>query len=185
MPTCCCTPLPTPCWGRPPWAISGRCFPTPIPLNQRPRFRRNAPRRPRRRAGPGLADRQPRLHRFRPAAQLLPHRQAIRERLAEILDLEIERIGLQAKTGEQVGPIGREEAIAAECVVLLENEPTSRNGRSRNDNDGKMAEQRQKMRMTKVECRTFGHRNWLNSAQLLPHRFAIAFCTFALSPSAA
>ena len=28
---------------------------------------------------------------------------------------------VKAKTGEQVGPIGREEAIAAECVVLLEN----------------------------------------------------------------
>ena len=50
----------------------------------------------------------------------MTHRQAIRERLAEILDLEIDCIGLQAKTGESVGPIGREEAIAAECVVLLE-----------------------------------------------------------------
>jgi 2-C-methyl-D-erythritol 2,4-cyclodiphosphate synthase len=48
------------------------------------------------------------------------HRQTIRERLAEILDIEIERIGLQAKTGEGIGIIGREEAISAECVVLLE-----------------------------------------------------------------
>jgi 2-C-methyl-D-erythritol 2,4-cyclodiphosphate synthase len=57
---------------------------------------------------------------FAQRPRLLPHRQTIRERLAEILDLEIERIGLQAKTGELVGPIGREEAIAAECAVLLE-----------------------------------------------------------------
>jgi len=57
---------------------------------------------------------------FAQRPRLLTHRQAVRERLAEILDIEIERIGLQAKTGEQVGIIGREEAIAAECVVLLE-----------------------------------------------------------------
>jgi 2-C-methyl-D-erythritol 2,4-cyclodiphosphate synthase len=57
---------------------------------------------------------------FAQRPRLLTHRQTIRERLANILDLEIERIGLQAKTGELVGPIGREEAIAAECVVLLE-----------------------------------------------------------------
>ncbi len=31
-----------------------------------------------------------------------------------------ERVGLKAKTGEGVGPIGREEAIAAQCVALLE-----------------------------------------------------------------
>ena len=30
-----------------------------------------------------------------------------------------EQVGLQAKTGEGVGPIGREEAISAQCVVLL------------------------------------------------------------------
>lgn len=56
---------------------------------------------------------------FAQRPKLLAHRQAIRERLADILEVEIERIGLQAKTGELVGPIGREEAIAAECVVLL------------------------------------------------------------------
>jgi 2-C-methyl-D-erythritol 2,4-cyclodiphosphate synthase len=57
---------------------------------------------------------------FAQRPKLLMHRQAIRERLSEILDVEIERIGLQAKTGEGIGIIGREEAIAAECVVLLE-----------------------------------------------------------------
>jgi 2-C-methyl-D-erythritol 2,4-cyclodiphosphate synthase len=57
---------------------------------------------------------------FAQRPKLLMHRQRIRERLAEILDLEIERIGLQAKTGEGIGIIGREEAISAECVVLLE-----------------------------------------------------------------
>jgi 2-C-methyl-D-erythritol 2,4-cyclodiphosphate synthase len=57
---------------------------------------------------------------FAQRPKLLAHRQSIRERLAEILNVEPERIGLQAKTGELVGPIGREEAISAQCVVLLE-----------------------------------------------------------------
>ena len=57
---------------------------------------------------------------FAQRPKLLAHRQTIRERLAEILNVEPERIGLQAKTGEHVGPIGREEAISAQCVVLLE-----------------------------------------------------------------
>ncbi|MBN2580227.1 MAG: 2-C-methyl-D-erythritol 2,4-cyclodiphosphate synthase [Pirellulales bacterium] len=51
--------------------------------------------------------------------KLLTHRQKIRERIAEILDIDAECVGLQAKTGEQVGPVGREEAITAQCVVLL------------------------------------------------------------------
>ena len=46
--------------------------------------------------------------------------------MAEILEIEPERVGLKAKTGEHVGPIGREEAIAAQCVALLEaSEPAS------------------------------------------------------------
>jgi 2-C-methyl-D-erythritol 2,4-cyclodiphosphate synthase len=49
-----------------------------------------------------------------------PHREAIRGRLAEILGCEREQISVKAKTGEGVGTIGREEAIAAECAVLLE-----------------------------------------------------------------
>jgi 2-C-methyl-D-erythritol 2,4-cyclodiphosphate synthase len=52
--------------------------------------------------------------------KLLTHRQAIRERLADILGIEVERIGLQAKTGESIGPIGHEETVAAQCVALLE-----------------------------------------------------------------
>jgi 2-C-methyl-D-erythritol 2,4-cyclodiphosphate synthase len=56
--------------------------------------------------------------------KLLPHKQAIRERLAAILQLDLENVGLKAKTGERVGPVGREEIVAAQCVVLLE--PTAR-----------------------------------------------------------
>ncbi|MCE5267036.1 MAG: 2-C-methyl-D-erythritol 2,4-cyclodiphosphate synthase [Planctomycetaceae bacterium] len=60
---------------------------------------------------------------FAQRPKLLPHRQTIRQRLADILHIEVERVGLQAKTGEGIGPIGREEAIAAQCVALLEEGP--------------------------------------------------------------
>ena len=52
--------------------------------------------------------------------KLLPHRQAIRHRLAEILQIEVERVGLQAKTGEGLDAIGREQAVAAQCVALIQ-----------------------------------------------------------------
>ncbi len=57
---------------------------------------------------------------FAQRPKLLPHRQVIRERVADILGIEPERVGLQAKTGEGIGPVGHEEAIAAQCVALLE-----------------------------------------------------------------
>ena len=48
-----------------------------------------------------------------------PHRAAISRRLADILSIEPEQVSIKAKTAEKLGPIGREEAIAAQCVVLL------------------------------------------------------------------
>jgi 2-C-methyl-D-erythritol 2,4-cyclodiphosphate synthase len=59
---------------------------------------------------------------FAERPKLLPYRQTIRERIADILGIEAERVSVKGKTGEHVGPIGREEAIAAECVALLEKE---------------------------------------------------------------
>ena len=56
---------------------------------------------------------------FAQRPKLLPHRQIIRQRIAEVLDVDPERVSLKGKTGEQVGPIGQEEAIAAQCVALL------------------------------------------------------------------
>lgn len=58
------------------------------------------------------------VHAQRP--KLAGHREAIRRRLAEILDVEIDAVGLKAKTGEFVGPVGRQEAIEAQAVVLVE-----------------------------------------------------------------
>ena len=44
----------------------------------------------------------------------------IRERIAHILRLDGEQVGLKGKTGEGVGPIGREELIETRCIALLE-----------------------------------------------------------------
>jgi 2-C-methyl-D-erythritol 2,4-cyclodiphosphate synthase len=57
---------------------------------------------------------------FAEQPKLSPHKGAIRRRLAELLQIEVGQVGLKAKTGEQVGPVGRGEAIEAQAVVLLE-----------------------------------------------------------------
>lgn len=57
---------------------------------------------------------------FAQRPKILPHRPAIRRRIAEILGLDESAVWLKAKTGEGVGPIGEEQSIAAECVVLVE-----------------------------------------------------------------
>lgn len=46
----------------------------------------------------------------------------IRETVARLLAIPTSAVNIKAKTGEAVGPIGREEAISAEVVVLLERE---------------------------------------------------------------
>lgn len=51
--------------------------------------------------------------------KLLPYRQALRARIAELLQIELERVSVKGKTGEQVGLVGREEVIAVQCVALL------------------------------------------------------------------
>ena len=55
--------------------------------------------------------------------KLSPMKSVIRQRIAAILEVSPEQIGLKGKTGESVGPIGREEAIVAECVALLSSQP--------------------------------------------------------------
>jgi 2-C-methyl-D-erythritol 2,4-cyclodiphosphate synthase len=57
---------------------------------------------------------------FAQRPKILPHREAIRSRIAAVLGVDPAAVWVKAKTGEGVGPIGREEAIAAECVVLIE-----------------------------------------------------------------
>ena len=57
---------------------------------------------------------------FAQRPKILPHRPAIRRRIAEILGIDETAVWLKAKTGEGIGPIGEELAIAAECVALVE-----------------------------------------------------------------
>jgi 2-C-methyl-D-erythritol 2,4-cyclodiphosphate synthase len=52
--------------------------------------------------------------------KLSPYKEQIRQRLASLLAIPPNCVGVKAKTGEDVGPVGRREAIMAECVVLLE-----------------------------------------------------------------
>ena len=56
---------------------------------------------------------------FAEKPKIAPHKEAIRKRIAELLEIDATQIGIKAKTGETIGIIGREEAISAECVVLL------------------------------------------------------------------
>lgn len=59
------------------------------------------------------------------APRLSPHVPAMRLRLAEALGVEAERVNVKAKTGEEMGPVGRGEAIEAEAVVTLMLQRTS------------------------------------------------------------
>lgn len=51
--------------------------------------------------------------------KLKPHLKQMRDRLAGILAIEPERVGIKATTNEKLGPVGREEGICAYAVVLL------------------------------------------------------------------
>ena len=56
---------------------------------------------------------------FAQRPKLSAHKAAIQKRIAEVLKIETNQIGIKAKTGEHVGPVGREEAVMAQCVALL------------------------------------------------------------------
>ncbi len=51
--------------------------------------------------------------------KLIPHRSAMRTRIAELFAITPDRINLKGKTGERLGAIGRGEALRATAVVLL------------------------------------------------------------------
>jgi 2-C-methyl-D-erythritol 2,4-cyclodiphosphate synthase len=56
---------------------------------------------------------------FAERPKLSPHKPAIRQRLSELLGISADVVNVKAKTGERVDAVGREEAIGADCVVLL------------------------------------------------------------------
>jgi 2-C-methyl-D-erythritol 4-phosphate cytidylyltransferase/2-C-methyl-D-erythritol 2,4-cyclodiphosphate synthase len=52
--------------------------------------------------------------------KIKPHRQAMRERLAEILAIPVDRVSVKATTTEKMGFTGRGEGLAASAVVAVE-----------------------------------------------------------------
>lgn len=52
--------------------------------------------------------------------RLRPFIDAMRENLANALEIEITQVSVKAKTGEKVDAVGKSEAIEAEAVVLLQ-----------------------------------------------------------------
>ena len=62
---------------------------------------------------------------FAQRPKLQAHKSALRERIAEILGITPEQVGLKGKTGESVGPVGLEQAIMAQCAALLSHVPSS------------------------------------------------------------
>ena len=51
--------------------------------------------------------------------KMRPHIDAMRANLAIDLDAYLDQVNVKATRGEKLGFVGREEGIAAECVVLL------------------------------------------------------------------
>lgn len=58
------------------------------------------------------------VHAQRP--KLSGYKSQIQHRLAQLLNVAADQVGVKAKTGEGLGPVGRQEAIVAQAVVLLE-----------------------------------------------------------------
>ncbi|MDB5454082.1 MAG: bifunctional 2-C-methyl-D-erythritol 4-phosphate cytidylyltransferase/2-C-methyl-D-erythritol [Caulobacteraceae bacterium] len=52
--------------------------------------------------------------------KIKPHRQAMRERLAQILELPLDRISVKATTTEGMGFTGRGEGLAAQAIATVE-----------------------------------------------------------------
>jgi len=46
-------------------------------------------------------------------------KRTIQQRIAEILEISVDKVGIKAKTGERSGPIGNEEVMVAQCAALI------------------------------------------------------------------
>lgn len=56
---------------------------------------------------------------FAQRPKLSAHKRPIAARIAAILHIDPQRVGVKAKTGEGIGEIGTMQAISAQCVALL------------------------------------------------------------------
>ena len=54
------------------------------------------------------------------APKLAPHISAMRERIAQVLGLQVGQINVKAKTAEKMGPVGEGLSMEARAVVLLQ-----------------------------------------------------------------
>ena len=57
---------------------------------------------------------------FAERPKIAPYRAEIRARLAELICVSPSAVNVKGKTGEGIGPVGLEEVIAAESVVLMQ-----------------------------------------------------------------
>ena len=53
------------------------------------------------------------------APKMAPHIPAMRERIAQALDIDVGAVNVKAKTAENMGPVGGRQAIEARAVCLL------------------------------------------------------------------
>ncbi len=60
---------------------------------------------------------------FAEQPKLSAYKAGMASRIAGLLGIKATAVNVKAKTGEQVGPIGRGESIAAHVVVLLSDDP--------------------------------------------------------------
>ncbi|QDT99323.1 2-C-methyl-D-erythritol 2,4-cyclodiphosphate synthase [Gimesia aquarii] len=54
--------------------------------------------------------------------KLAGYKPSIRKSIAKTLNIHEQQINIKAKTGERVGPVGRQEAMTADAIVLLTRE---------------------------------------------------------------
>jgi 2-C-methyl-D-erythritol 2,4-cyclodiphosphate synthase len=53
------------------------------------------------------------------APKLAPHIEAMREQIAQVLKVSVDRVNVKAKTAEKMGPVGLGRAMEARAIVLL------------------------------------------------------------------
>lgn len=63
---------------------------------------------------------------FAEAPKLSAYKPQIEQRIARLLRVAGDAVNIKAKTGEKVGPIGRQEAMSAEVVVLIKRSSSTR-----------------------------------------------------------